>query len=134
MNKTTQRRSCPRGGRMALESVAGCPWNGWPNVHGIGGRITVESVAECGRNTQAAQFEDVLVTGFGFFNGFFADLGDLGGSKVAGVEQVVDVGEAEPELAHEGAAVFVVALAKVGQNWAGGLPEAFGEREGIEAF
>jgi hypothetical protein len=42
-----------RGGLLAEESVAGCPWNGWPNVHGIGGRITVESVAECGRNTQS---------------------------------------------------------------------------------
>ena len=52
MNKTTQRRPCPRGGRMALESVAGCPWNGWPDVHGFGGRITVESVAGCRRNTQ----------------------------------------------------------------------------------
>ncbi|PZD82112.1 MAG: hypothetical protein EC577_04270 [Acidithiobacillus ferrooxidans] len=31
--------------------VAAWPWNGWPNVHGIGGRITVESVTECGRNT-----------------------------------------------------------------------------------
>ena len=52
MDKTTQRRPYPRGGRMAVESVAECPWNGWPNVHGIGGRITVESVAECDRNTQ----------------------------------------------------------------------------------
>ncbi len=27
---------------MAVESVAGCSWNGWPNGHGISGRISVE--------------------------------------------------------------------------------------------
>ncbi len=26
---------------MLVEPVAGSPWNGWPDVHGIGGRITV---------------------------------------------------------------------------------------------
>ena len=26
---------------MPVEPVAGSPWNGWPDVHGIGGRITV---------------------------------------------------------------------------------------------
>ena len=66
--------------------------------------------------------------------GGFADLGDLGGGEVAGVKQVVDVGQAEPELAHEGAAVFVVVLAEVGQRRVGGLPETFGEGEGVEAF
>ena len=61
MDKTTQRRPYPRGGRMAVESVAECPWNGWPNVHGIGGRITVESVAECDRNTQPlAELQEFL--------------------------------------------------------------------------
>ncbi len=59
MNKTTPRRSCLRGGRMAVESVAGCPWNGWPNVHGIGGRITVESVTECDRNTRVRKLQHI---------------------------------------------------------------------------
>ena len=27
---------------MAVESVAGCPWNGWPNAHGISGRMSAE--------------------------------------------------------------------------------------------
>ena len=31
---------------MAMESVAGCPWNGWPNAYGISGRMAVEWVAE----------------------------------------------------------------------------------------
>ena len=26
---------------MLVEPVVGSPWNGWPDVHGIGGRITV---------------------------------------------------------------------------------------------
>ncbi len=26
---------------MLVEPVAGSPWNGWPDVHGIRGRITV---------------------------------------------------------------------------------------------
>ena len=26
---------------MLVEPVAGSPWNGWPDVHGIGGRINV---------------------------------------------------------------------------------------------
>jgi O-antigen polymerase len=30
------------GGRMLLESVAGCAWNGWPDGHGISGRMGVE--------------------------------------------------------------------------------------------
>ena len=83
---------------------------------------------------QTAQFEDALETGFGFSNGFLADLGDLGGGEVAAVEQVVDVGETKPELAHEGAAVFVVVLAKVGQNGVGGLPEAFWKWKSVKAF
>ena len=27
---------------MAVESVAGCTWNGWPDAHGIGGRMAAE--------------------------------------------------------------------------------------------
>jgi len=48
---------------------------------------------------EAAQFEDALVAGFSFFSGFLADPGDPGGGEVTGVEEVVDVGEAKPDLA-----------------------------------
>ena len=51
---------------------------------------------------QAAQFEDALVAGFGFRQRLLADLGDFGGGEVAGVEEVVDVGEAEPEARASG--------------------------------
>ena len=50
------------------------------------------------------------------------------------MEEIVDVGEAEPEWAHKGAAVLVVALADGGERGVGGLPEPFGEREGVEAL
>ena len=40
------------GGRMAVESVAECLWNGWPNQRGISGRMAVEWVAEWAWNTQ----------------------------------------------------------------------------------
>ena len=43
------------------------------------------------------------------------------------MEQVVDVGEAEPEALHQGAAVFVVALAECCKSWVGGLPETLRE-------
>jgi len=49
------RRPLPGGGRMAVESVAGCPLNGWPNQRGISGRIIVESPAEWAWNTQSTQ-------------------------------------------------------------------------------
>jgi hypothetical protein len=32
-------------GRMAVESVAGCAWNGWPDQRGIGGQMLMEWVA-----------------------------------------------------------------------------------------
>ena len=50
------------------------------------------------------------------------------------MEEVVDVGQAKPELAHKGAAVFVVALADVRQSGIGGLPQPLGEGEGVEAI
>ena len=42
MNKTTQRRSCPRGGRMAVESVTECGRNTHP---GIGENTTATLLA-----------------------------------------------------------------------------------------
>ena len=30
---------------MLVEQVAGSPWNGWPDAHGIRGRITVVHAA-----------------------------------------------------------------------------------------
>lgn len=83
---------------------------------------------------QAAQFEDALIAGFGFQHRLLADAGDFGGREVAGVEQVVDVSEAEPEALHQGAAVFVVALAEGYKVWVSGLPETLREREIIETL
>ncbi len=75
---------------------------------------------------QAAQFEDALIAGFSFRQRLLADASDFGGRKVAGVEQVVDVGETEPEALHQGAAVFVVAarrgLQELGWRFARDLP------------
>ena len=49
------RRPQPGGGRMAVESVAGSPWNRRPDQRGMGGRMAVESVAECAWITHALQ-------------------------------------------------------------------------------
>ena len=68
-----------------------------------------------------------MVAGFGFFRRLLADFGDLGQGKVTGVKQIVDVGQAEPELTHEGTTVLVVAFADFRQRGAGGLPYALGE-------
>src|SRR5439155_4300931 len=48
-------------------------------------------------------------------------------------EEVVDVSQAKPELAHEDAAVFVVVLADVCQRGVGGLPQPLGEGKGLKA-
>lgn len=37
---------------MAVERVAGCLWNRWPDHRGMGGRMVMESVAGWARNTQ----------------------------------------------------------------------------------
>lgn len=50
------------------------------------------------------------------------------------MEEVVDIGQTEPEMKHKAAAVFMIALAEVREDWIGGLPEAFREGEGVEAF
>jgi len=34
---------------MAVESVAECPWNGWPNAHGISGRMSAEFAGQAGK-------------------------------------------------------------------------------------
>ena len=39
---------------MAVESVAGWPWNGWPDQRGITGRMGVEWVAEWAWNTHVS--------------------------------------------------------------------------------
>ena len=83
---------------------------------------------------QVAQFEDGLVAGFGLFRGFFADLGDVFGAEVAAMEEIVDVGEAEPELEHETAAMFVVVLAGFSQVRVGGLPEPLRKGEGFKTI
>lgn len=54
------------------------------------------------------------------------------GVEIGGVEEVVNVGEAEPEAEHEVAAVLVVALADSGQIRVGVLPLTGWEREGFE--
>ena len=36
---------------MAVERVAGCLWNRWPDHRGMGGRMVMESVAGWARNT-----------------------------------------------------------------------------------
>ena len=65
-------------------------------------------------NMQAAEFENAAVTAFGFVSGLLADLDDQGGREVACMEEVVDVGEAEPKRKHEGLAVLMVAFAEGG--------------------
>ena len=67
--------------------------------------------------------------------GFGALVEELGEAvvEVGGVEEVVDVGEAEPEAEHEVAAVLVVALADGGEFRVGLLPLPGGEGEGFEA-
>lgn len=55
------------------------------------------------------------------------------GFEIRGVEEVVDVGEAEPEAEHEVAAVLVVALADGGEVRVGVLPLPGGEGEVFEA-
>jgi hypothetical protein len=40
---------------MAVESVAGWPWNGWPDQRGISGRMRVEWVAEWAWNTHTSE-------------------------------------------------------------------------------
>jgi len=82
---------------------------------------------------EGAEFEDGGVGLFGgeaagegavFGGDFVAPVGGLGalgmeggeaGFEIRGVEEVVDVGEAEPEAEHEVAAVLVVALADGGE-------------------
>ena len=49
---------------MAVERVAGCLWNRWPDHRGMGGRMVMESVAGWARNTQAGPF-DLIVTSYG---------------------------------------------------------------------
>ena len=83
---------------------------------------------------QVAQFEDALETGSGFFWGFLANLGDVLGGKVTAMKEIVYVGEAEPELAHEAAAVFVVVFASFSQVRIGGLPEPLRKREGFKTI
>ena len=83
---------------------------------------------------QVAQFEDALKTDFGLFRGFFTDLGNVLGGEVAAMEEVVDVGEAEPKLAHEAAAMFVVVLAGCRQVWIGVLPEPLRKGKGVKTF
>lgn len=53
--------------------------------------------------------------------------------EVRGVEEVVDVGEAEPEAEHQFAAVFVVGFADGSEVRVGVLPLPGGEGEGLEA-
>ena len=46
---------------MAVESVAGCCWNRWPDHRGMGGRMLMESVAGCAWNTHPeAYLREVL--------------------------------------------------------------------------
>lgn len=54
--------------------------------------------------------------------------------EVAGVEEVVDVRQTEPEAEHEVAAVFVVAFADEGEVRVGLLPLPDGKGEGFEAI
>ena len=49
------------------------------------------------------------------------------------MEEVVDVGEAEPEREHQRLAVLVVALADGREGGVRGLPETFREGESVEA-
>ena len=43
---------------MAVESVAGCLWNGWPDQRGISGRMGVESAAARKPVDKAADYLD----------------------------------------------------------------------------
>lgn len=58
---------------------------------------------------EGVEFEKALISSLSFIR-FAADLDDQSGSEIAGVKEIVDVGQAEPEVAHEGATVFMIAL------------------------
>ena len=66
---------------MAVESVAGSPWNGWPNQRGISGRMPVESVAGWAWNTQA----NIDFDGLGDFIAPGGSI-DKAGKVVTGIE------------------------------------------------
>ena len=42
-----------------MESVAGLPWTGWPNVRGIGGRMTVEYACLNGPQFSSSEWQEV---------------------------------------------------------------------------
>ena len=78
---------------------------------------------------QTAQFQDARIARLGFGCAFFADFGDQGRGEMGTVEEIVDVGETQPERAHEAPPVFVVLLADDGQAGVGRLPQVAGEGE-----
>jgi hypothetical protein len=82
---------------------------------------------------QVAQFEQTLVSEL-CFAWLLADLGNQRGRQVTRVEEVVDVGETEPEQLHEGLTLLMVALTDLRQNGVCRLPKCLREGEGFEAI
>ena len=46
---------------MLVEQVAGSPWNGWPDAHGIRGRITVVRAADATNNTSERKLRPSVI-------------------------------------------------------------------------
>ena len=86
------------------------------------------------RDVQPTQFEQGLEARGGGMRVLLRDLGDHLRRQVAGVEEIVDLGQAEPEGLHQLLAMRVVALAGPREAGVSGLPEPCGEGEGIETI
>lgn len=84
-------------------------------------------------DVEVAELPDALESVGGFGGIAFGNFGDLLRCETGGVEEVVGVGEADPEVEHELSAVFVIGGAKGGEGRVGGGPESVRESEGAEA-
>ena len=95
-----------------------------------GGQAPVEVELD----VETAQFEQCLEAGGGSVGVLLRNLGDHLGRQVTGVEEVIDLGQPEPQGQHPLLAVCVVALAKFREAGVGGLPELDWESEGIKTL
>ena len=99
-------------------------WKSWPRSRSLPAVGIADGEVEFA--VEAAEFEQALIPRR-LLLGLLAHFGDFRGREVAGVEEVVDVGEAEPEREHQGLTVLVVTFADSCQ---GGFASARGLRKG----